>query len=74
MGLSGQRVSQRKRELFTAFCCGPEIDEMPEDQKKPIEVIPGMVATAEIITGERTVAQYLLKPLRRVGSEALVER
>ncbi len=51
-----------------------QIDEMPEDQKKPIEVIPGMVATAEIITGERTVAQYLLKPLRRVGSEALVER
>jgi len=35
---------------------------------------PGMTATVAIITGERTVAQYLLKPLRRMGSEALVER
>lgn len=51
-----------------------QIDHMPEDRHKPIEVIPGMSATAEIITGERTVAQYLLKPLRRIKSEALVER
>jgi adhesin transport system membrane fusion protein len=51
-----------------------QIDEMPKNSSKPIEVIPGMLATVEIITGERTVAQYLLKPLRRVQSEALVER
>jgi adhesin transport system membrane fusion protein len=39
-----------------------------------IEVIPGMTITAEIITGHRTVAQYLLKPLRRARAEALTER
>lgn len=51
-----------------------QIDEIPQDRKHAIDVIPGMTATVEIITGERTVAQYLLKPLRRVSSEALVER
>lgn len=39
-----------------------------------VEVIPGMTATVEIITGRRTVAQYLLKPLRRTLNEALTER
>ena len=51
-----------------------QIDEIPQDRKHEIDVLPGMTATVEIITGERTVAQYLLKPLRRISSEALVER
>lgn len=51
-----------------------QIDYIPEQHRDKIDVIPGMTAKVEIITGERTVAQYLLKPLRRVGSEALVER
>lgn len=51
-----------------------QIDQFPAQHRDKLEVIPGMTAKAEIITGERTVAQYLLKPLRRVSSEALVER
>jgi adhesin transport system membrane fusion protein len=35
--------------------------------------MPGMVATAEIKTGRKTVLSYLLKPLNRAG-EALRER
>ena len=51
------------------------IDHIPErDGRPPIEVLPGMTATTEIITGKRTVAQYLLKPLRRGSAEALTER
>lgn len=42
--------------------------------RKHIEMLPGLTATAEIITGTRTVAHYLLKPLRRAGAEALTER
>lgn len=51
-----------------------QIDKFPEQHRDKIDVLPGMTAQAEIITGERTVAQYMLKPLRRVSSEALVER
>lgn len=36
-------------------------------------ILPGMVATAEIRTGRRTVLDYLLKPLNR-AAEALRER
>ena len=51
-----------------------QIDTFPEQHRDKVEVIPGMTAKVEIITGERTVAQYVLKPLRRVSSEALTER
>jgi adhesin transport system membrane fusion protein len=36
-------------------------------------ILPGMVATAEIRTGRRTVFEYLVKPLNR-AAEALRER
>ena len=43
-----------------------------KDGKKH-QIIPGMVATAEISTGEKTVLDYLIKPLNR-AKEALRER
>lgn len=64
----------KTREEQPAYRVHIEIDEMPAQRGKSIELIPGMTATVEIITGKRTVAQYLLKPLRRISSEALVER
>lgn len=42
------------------------------DQELP--VIPGMVATVDIQTGEKTVLDYLLNPIVRIRSEALRER
>ncbi|QET06443.1 MULTISPECIES: HlyD family efflux transporter periplasmic adaptor subunit [Cupriavidus] len=45
--------------------------ETSDGKRHPI--LPGMVATAEIQTGHRTVLQYLLKPLNR-AAEALRER
>ncbi len=41
-------------------------------QRFPIK--SGMVATADIITGRKTVLQYLMKPLNKVGERALTER
>lgn len=39
---------------------------------KPI--IPGMTATVDILTGEKTVLQYLLKPITKARQDALRER
>jgi adhesin transport system membrane fusion protein len=39
-----------------------------------LEILPGMVATVDILTGSKTVLNYLAKPVTRVGSEALRER
>lgn len=37
-------------------------------------VLPGMTVMADIITGEKTVLQYLLKPVRNAMSTAFTER
>jgi adhesin transport system membrane fusion protein len=41
--------------------------------KKPLAVMPGMTASVEVRTGERTVAQYLLLPMIK-SQEAFTER
>ena len=38
------------------------------------EIRPGMVASVDVLTGERTVLDYLLKPFRKARVEALRER
>lgn len=38
-----------------------------------LPIIPGMVAQVDIITGKKTVLQYLLRPINRVASVALTE-
>lgn len=40
----------------------------------PLPIIPGMTATVDIITGEKTVMDYILKPLKRAQASALSER
>jgi adhesin transport system membrane fusion protein len=42
--------------------------------EKPLLIIPGMVATVDIITGEKSVMDYLLKPVLKARTEALRER
>ena len=42
--------------------------------EKPLLIIPGMVASMDIITGKKTVLSYLLKPIIRTRAEALHER
>lgn len=39
-----------------------------------LEIQPGMIATAEIITGQRTVLSYLTKPITKTISESMRER
>ncbi|HKS14036.1 MAG TPA: HlyD family type I secretion periplasmic adaptor subunit [Pseudomonas sp.] len=42
--------------------------------EKPLQIIPGMVATVDILTGKKTIMSYLLKPIMKARSEALRER
>jgi membrane fusion protein, adhesin transport system len=43
-------------------------------ESNPLPIIPGMTATVDIITGEKTVMDYILKPLKRAQASALSER
>ena len=44
------------------------------DSKKPLPIIPGMMANVDIITGKKSVLDYLLKPILRARYTALHER
>ncbi len=41
---------------------------------KSYPIIPGMVASAEIMTGRKTILSYLMKPINKAQSVALTER
>lgn len=43
-------------------------------EANPLLIIPGMVASVDIITGKKSVLNYLLKPIIRARAEALRER
>lgn len=43
-------------------------------QGRELRVIPGMSANVDVLTGKRTVLEYLLKPVNRARERALTER
>ena len=43
-------------------------------EENPLPITPGMIASVDIQTGEKTVLSYLAKPILRAQSEALRER
>lgn len=46
----------------------------PHSVPENMLIIPGMVTQVDILTGKRTVMQYILKPILRAGSVAFTER
>ncbi|EEA96340.1 HlyD family type I secretion periplasmic adaptor subunit [Pseudovibrio sp. JE062] len=45
-----------------------------ESRNKSLPILPGMVASVDILTGEKSVLAYILKPVNRAREEALRER
>lgn len=43
-------------------------------EDNPLPIIPGMVATVDILTGEKTILSYILKPIMRAKYMAMRER
>lgn len=41
---------------------------------KPLPIIPGMLATVDILTGKKSVLEYILKPILKAKQSALRER
>lgn len=44
------------------------------ESAKQLPIIPGMTATAEVMTGRKSILDYLIKPLLKVQQNALRER
>ena len=73
-------VSERENvdEDICALGVGPtavEVDLMqPIDPDKKLSIIPGMQAQIDIVTGKRTILQFLSKPLIALKENAFRER
>jgi len=44
------------------------------DVANPLPIIPGMMASVDIVTGKKSVLEYLMKPILRAKQSALRER
>ncbi len=49
-------------------------DSMLQKAGQPLPIIPGMTTQVDVLTGQKTVLDYLLKPILRVRDQALRER
>ena len=71
--ISPDAIENQKGEAFFHVYLRTEKSSLTNgDQVLPI--IPGMTATAEILTGKKTVLDYLLKPILKTKQGALHER
>jgi adhesin transport system membrane fusion protein len=49
-------------------------DNRPTGSTTQVPILPGMVATVDVLTGQKTVLHYLLKPIIKTKELALRER
>jgi adhesin transport system membrane fusion protein len=68
-----EKAEREKRETFYRVIVRTDKNHLGTTEH-PLPIIPGMVTSVEILTGEKSVLDYLLKPARTLREEALRER
>lgn len=71
--ISPDTVTDKDGKSFYIIRLRTEKNHLGSDEK-PLIIIPGMVASVDIITGKKTILSYLLKPILRAKAEAFRER
>ena len=73
--ISADTITNEKRESFYHIKVRTAVNSLGEDRNgKEMNIIPGMVAEVDVLTGKKTVLTYLLKPINRARMRALRER
>jgi len=49
------------------------LSKLYEDNGEEVLLLPGMVATIDVLSGKRTVLQYFWQPLARIKERAFVD-
>jgi adhesin transport system membrane fusion protein len=71
--ISADTITDERGESFYRVRVRTDKTSLGTDEK-PLEIIPGMTAQIDVITGEKTVLDYLMKPILKARDEALRER
>lgn len=66
-------VDEATREVFYTVTIKTLQNELA-GKKQRLSIFPGMVASVDILTGKKSVLDYLLKPINKAREEALRER
>ncbi len=71
--IGANSVTDREGNIFFEIEVRTDKNYLGEETAK-LPITPGMVAETEIITGKRTIMEYLMKPILRARDRALRER
>lgn len=71
--ISANTISNEQKEVFYRVVVRTERSHLGADAAQ-LPIIPGMVGSVEILTGRKSVLDYMLRPIRKVFDEALRER
>lgn len=72
--ISADTIAAEDGETYYRVIVRTEESSLADPNGEPLPLIPGMVGQVDIRTGEKSVLDYLLKPIRRTQSEAFRER
>ena len=72
--ISADAIENDKKELFFRVRLRTDKNFLVGKQGEQLPIIPGMTATVDILTGNKTVLEYLMKPILKARETALTER
>ncbi len=72
--ISADTITDEKDESFYLIYLRTENNYIESKQKGQLDIIPGMTTSVDILTGKKTVLDYLLKPILKAKNQALRER
>lgn len=73
VGISADSITDDKGNTFYKAYIRTKDNKLSKSRQS-VPIIPGMVATVDILTGKKTILDYLLKPLIKAKEHALTER
>lgn len=72
--ISADAIENEKKELYFRVRLRTDKNFLMAKDGSELQIIPGMTATVDILTGKKTVLDYLLKPILKASEIALTER
>ncbi len=72
--ISADAIENERKELFFRVRLRTDRNYLIGKDGGQLQIIPGMTATVDILTGKKTVLDYLLKPILKARDTALSER
>lgn len=69
-----KETKERGEEIYYRVRLSPTTNPVLTTTGRQLDILPGMTAQVDIRTGDRTVMDYLLKPIRKTLSEGFGER